>query len=90
MGSNHHDFLHPQIDNGHMEKNRVHTFEYTPLEDEDQHSKLIKDYSHNDAWKQEKCNDWDRELKEGPPTKKDPDKPTTSAGVHMVVGVVLT
>ena len=43
MGSNHHNFLHPQIDNGHMEKNGVHTFEYTPLEDKDQHSKLIKD-----------------------------------------------
>lgn len=85
MGSNHHDFLHPQIDDGHMERDGVHTFEYTPLEDEDEHYKLIKDYSHNDARKQGKCDEWDKLQREGEPPKKELVKPTSSAGVMMVV-----
>mmetsp|Transcript_19521 Transcript_19521/g.35395 ORF Transcript_19521/g.35395 Transcript_19521/m.35395 type:complete len:986 (-) Transcript_19521:61-3018(-) len=87
MGSNHHDFLHPQIEDGHMERDGVSTFEYRPLEDEDEHYKLIKDYSHNDARKQGKCDEWDKLQREGEPEKKDPVKPTRSAGAMMVVEV---
>jgi len=85
MGSNHHDFLRPTIDGGHMEQHDVHTFEYTPLDDEDHHYKLIKDYSRNDARQQGKCDDWDQEQKDGPPPKKAPVKPDRSAGVLLVV-----
>lgn len=88
MGSNSIDFLHPQIDDGHMEKNGVQTFEYTPLEDEDEHYKLIKDYSRNDARKQGKCDDYDKEVAEakaGGAPKTDPVKPSKSAGVLLVV-----
>jgi spermidine synthase/S-adenosylmethionine/arginine decarboxylase-like enzyme len=87
MGSNKIDFLHPVIDGGLMEQNKVRTYEYTPMEDEDDHYKLIKDYSHNDARKQGKCNTYDEEqakAKTGE-LKKDPVKPTRSAGVLMVV-----
>merc|ERR1719232_1817696 len=55
MGSNGVDFLRPKLDGGHMEEHDVRTFEYTPLDDEDEHYKLIKDYSRNDARKQGKC-----------------------------------
>ncbi|KAL7547358.1 hypothetical protein ACHAWF_010679 [Thalassiosira exigua] len=87
MGSNHHDFLHPQIDGGHLETQQIPTFEYNPLEDEDDHHKLIKDYGRNDARKQGKCDDYDREVAEAknPPPKKVPVKPTHSAGVLLVV-----
>ncbi|KAL7536610.1 hypothetical protein ACHAXR_007280 [Thalassiosira sp. AJA248-18] len=89
MGSNSIDFLHPQIDDGHVERHGVQTFEYTPLEDEDEHYKLIKDYSRNDARKQGKCDDYDKELAEakngGAPPKKELVKPTRSAGVMLVV-----
>ncbi|KAL3794295.1 hypothetical protein HJC23_012420 [Cyclotella cryptica] len=89
MGSNKIDFLHPVIDGGLMEKNKVRTYEYTPLDDEDEHYKLIKDYSHNDARKQGKCKTYDEEVemaKKGE-VKKEPVKPIRSAGVLMVVEV---
>lgn len=88
MGSNKIDFLHPQIDGGHVEKGNVQVFEYNALEDEDEHYKLIKDYSHNDARKQGKCDLYDKEVAEakaGGPAKKDPVKPSRSAGVLLVV-----
>ena len=90
MGSNKLDFLHPQIDGGHVEKGNIPTFEYNPLEDEDEHYKLIKDYSRNDARKQGKCDLYDKEVAEakaGGAAKKDPVKPTRSAGVLLVVEV---
>ena len=85
MGSNHHDFLRANIDGGHMEQQQVKTFEYTPLEDEDDHYKLIKDYSHNDARAQGKCDDYDKEQKDGPAPPKDLAKPERSAGILLVV-----
>lgn len=88
MGSNSIDFLHATIDDGHMERYGVKTFEYSPLEDEDEHYKLIKDYSRNDARKQGKCDDYDREVAEakaGGAPKADPVKPERSAGVLLVV-----
>ncbi|KAL9190635.1 hypothetical protein ACHAXT_000341 [Thalassiosira profunda] len=88
MGSNSIDFLHPQIDDGHVERYGVKTFEYTPLEDEDKHYELIKDYSFNDARKQGKCDLYDKEVAEakaGNKKKADPVKPTRSAGVLLVV-----
>lgn len=90
MGSNKIDFLHPKIDGGLVEVNNVRTFEYDPLEDEDEHYKLIKDYSHNDARKQGKCAFYDAEIeraKKGGDEKKEPEKPTRSAGVMNVVEV---
>lgn len=80
MGSNTIDFLHPQIEDGHFESGGVQAFEYNPLEDEDEHYKLIKDYSRNDARKQGKCG-----LYDNPPVKKEPVKPTQSAGVLYIV-----
>lgn len=90
MGSNSIDFMHPKIDGGHMETNKIHTFEYTPLDDEDDHYKLMKDYSRNDARKQGKCDIYDREMKEraangGELMKKNLVVPTKSAGVLLVV-----
>jgi len=90
MGSNTVDFLHPKIDGGHMETNDIRTFEYTPLEDEDEHYKLIKDYSRNDARKQGKCDLYDKELAErkangGELAQKEVVKPVRSAGVLLVV-----
>lgn len=89
MGSNKIDFLHPQIDDGHVERGNIKTHEYTPLEDEDEHYKLIKDYSHNDARKQGKCKLYDKELADAKAGvgKKDPVKPTRSAGVLLNVEV---
>ena len=55
--------------------------------DEDEHYKLIKDYSRNDARKQGKCDDYDRELRDGPLPKQDPVKPTRLTGVMMVLEV---
>jgi len=88
MGSNGVDFMRPKIDGGLVETNHVKTLEYTPLEDEDEHYKLIKDYSHNDARSQGKCGDYDAEVlaaKQGEPEAKEPVKPTRSAGILMVV-----
>ena len=90
MGSNKVDFLHPKIDGGLVEKNKVKTLEYLPLDDEDEHYKLIKDYSHNDARKQGKCAFYDAELekaKNGEVIKPEPIKPTRTAGVMNVVEV---
>ena len=87
MGSNKIDFLHPVIDGGLMESNKVRTYEYTPLDDEDDHYKLIKDYSHNDARKQGKCGTYDEEVekaKKGAEVKE-LVKPTRSAGVLMII-----
>ncbi|KAL7504883.1 hypothetical protein ACHAXN_004458 [Cyclotella atomus] len=87
MGSNKIDFLHPKIEGGLMEQNKVRTYEYTPLDDEDEHYKLIKDYSHNDARSQGKCKTYDEEVeraKKGE-VKKELVKPTRSAGVLMIV-----
>ena len=89
MGSNKIDFLHPVIDNGHMEQGGIRTMEYTPLDDVDEHYKLIKDYSRNDARKQGKCDLYDKEVakaKEAGGVKmEEPVKPTRSAGVLLVV-----
>lgn len=89
MGSNKIDFLHPVIDDGHMERGGIRTMEYVPLEDEDEHYKLIKDYSRNDARKQGKCDLYDKEVakaKAGDVDKKEElVKPTRSAGVLLVV-----
>jgi len=88
MGSNHVDFLHPKISGGLVDTENIPTFVYHPLDDEDEHYKLIKDYSHNDARKQGKCDLYDKEVaeaKEGAPTKKDPVKPDRSTGVLLVV-----
>ncbi|KAL7544840.1 hypothetical protein ACHAWF_008200 [Thalassiosira exigua] len=88
MGSNYHDFLHPKIDEGHLETQKVPTLYYFPLEDEDDHHyRVIKDYSRNDARAQGKCDDYDREVAEAknPPPKKELVKPTQSAGVLLVV-----
>ncbi len=91
MGSNKVDFLHPQIEGGLVEQNKIRTFEYNPLEDEEEHYKLIKDYSRNDARKQGKCGDYDAEVeaakKGGGEEKKEVVKPKSSAGVLMVVEV---
>ena len=89
MGSNHVDFLHPKINGGLVETHNIPTLEYKPLDDEDEHYKLIKDYSHNDAREQGKCDLYDKEVaeaKEGAPTTKaDPVKPNRSTGVLLVV-----
>lgn len=89
MGSNKIDFLHPIIDDGHMERGGIRTMEYTPLGDVDEHYKLIKDYSRNDARKQGKCDLYDKEVakaKAGIDEKnEEPVKPTRSAGVLLVV-----
>ncbi|KAL3786835.1 hypothetical protein ACHAW5_003136 [Stephanodiscus triporus] len=88
MGSNVIDFLHPKIDGGHLAEGGIHTFEYTPLDDVDEHWKLIKDYSRNDARKQGKCDLYDREVAEAKAGGKkavEPTKPTRSAGVLLVI-----
>ena len=88
MGSNVIDFMRPKIDGGHMESGGIHTFEYTPLDDVDEHWKLIKDYSRNDARKQGKCDLYDREVAEakaGGKAFEEPTKPTRSAGVLLVI-----
>jgi len=87
MGSNSIDFLHPQIDGGEFERNQVSAFEYNPLDDVDEHYKLIKDYSHNDARKQGKCDLYDKEVAEAKNAtpKADPVKPDKSTGVLLVV-----
>ena len=89
MGSNVIDFMRPKIDGGHMEEGKVHTFEYTPLDDVDEHWKLIKDYSRNDARKQGKCDLYDKEVAEakagGTKEAVEPTKPTRSAGVLLVI-----
>ena len=89
MGSNRVDFLHPKIYEGLLETHDIPTLEYSPLEDEDEHYKLIKDYSYNDARKQGKCDLYDKEVaeaKEGVSANKtDPVKPTRSTGVLLVV-----
>ncbi|KAL7472718.1 hypothetical protein ACHAXS_013094 [Conticribra weissflogii] len=90
MGSNKIDFLHPKIDGGLVEANNVRTLEYDPLEDEDEHYKLIKDYSRNDARKQGKCAFYDAEMEraqKGDDEEKEHEKPTRSAGVMNVVEV---
>ena len=87
MGSNVIDFLRPKIDGGHVEAGKIHTFEYTPLDDVDEHWKLIKDYSRNDARKQGKCDLYDKELAEAKAGGKKAAavKPTKSAGVLLVI-----
>jgi len=89
MGSNRVDFLHPKIHNGLVERHNIHTLEYNPLDDEDEHYKLIKDYSYNDARKQGKCDLYDKEVAQakegGPTTKAEPVKPNRSTGVLLVV-----
>jgi len=89
IGSNRVDFLHPKISGGLVHTEEIETFVYNPLEDEDEHFKLIKDYSYNDARKQGKCDLYDKEVaeaKEGAPTKKeDPVKPDRSTGVLLFV-----
>jgi len=87
MGSNSVDFLHPQIEGGLMETHKVRAFEYNPLDDVDEHYKLIKDYSHNNARKQGKCDLYDKEVAEAknPTPKADPVKPEKSTGVLLVV-----
>jgi spermidine synthase len=92
MGSNVIDFMRPKFDGGHMEEGGVHTFEYTPLDDVDEHWKLIKDYSRNDARKQGKCDLYDKEVAQakeaGGGAKEEavePAKPTRSAGVLLVI-----
>lgn len=87
MGSNGIDFLHPQIEGGLMETHEVKTLEYHALDDVDEHYKLIKDYSHNDARKQGKCDLYDKEVAEAknPTPKADPVKPDKSTGVLLVV-----
>ena len=87
MGSNHIDFLHPTIDGGLVETEEVDTYEYRPLDDVDEHYKLIKDYSHNDARKQGKCDLYDKEVAEAknPTPKADPVKPDKSTGVLLIV-----
>mmetsp|Transcript_7369 Transcript_7369/g.12481 ORF Transcript_7369/g.12481 Transcript_7369/m.12481 type:complete len:975 (-) Transcript_7369:1461-4385(-) len=87
MGSNSVDFLHPQIEGGLFETHKVSAFEYNPLDDVDEHYKLIKDYSHNNARKQGKCDLYDKEVAEAknPIAKADPVKPAKSTGVLLVV-----
>jgi spermidine synthase len=89
VGSNSVDFLHPKISGGLVDEQNIPTLVYNPLDDEDEHYKLIKDYSHNDARKQGKCDLYDKEVaeaKEGGSTKKkEPVKPTRSTGVLLVV-----
>eukprot|EP00986_Skeletonema_menzelii_P020196 scaffold30474_cov166-Skeletonema_menzelii.AAC.1 len=89
VGSNHVDFLHPKISGGLVDTQNIPTMVYNTLDDEDEHYKLIKDYSHNDARKQGKCDLYDKEVaeaKEGASTKKEePVKPTHSTGVLLVV-----
>ncbi|KAL3826441.1 hypothetical protein ACHAXA_011250 [Cyclostephanos tholiformis] len=88
MGSNVIDFMRPKIDGGHMEVGGIHTYEYAPLDDVDEHWKLIKDYSRNDARKQGKCDLYDREMAEakaGGKVVEEPAKPTRSAGVLLVI-----
>jgi spermidine synthase/S-adenosylmethionine/arginine decarboxylase-like enzyme len=89
MGSNRVDFLHPKIHNGLVERHNIPTLEYNPLDDEDEHYKLIKDYSYNDARKQGKCDLYDKEVAQakegGPNTKAEPVKPNRSTGVLLVV-----
>lgn len=87
MGSNSVDFLHPKIEGGVFETNQISAFEYNPLDDVDDHYKLIKDYSHNDARKQGKCDLYDKEVAEAknPTPKPDPVKPNKSTGVLLVV-----
>jgi len=87
MGSNSIDFLHPKIEGGLMETHGVSAFEYNALDDVDEHYKLIKDYSHNDARKQGKCDLYDKEVAQAknPAPKADPVKPDKSTGVLLVV-----
>ncbi|KAL7435927.1 hypothetical protein ACHAXM_006913 [Skeletonema potamos] len=87
MGSNSIDFLHPKIEGGLMETHGVSAFEYNALDDVDEHYKLIKDYSHNDARKQGKCDLYDKEVAQAknPAPQADPVKPDKSTGVLSVV-----
>ncbi|KAL7453284.1 hypothetical protein ACHAWC_007404 [Mediolabrus comicus] len=87
MGSNSVDFLHAKIGGGLVETENIETLEYKPLDDEDEHYKLIKDYSHNDARQQGKCALYDKEVAEAgtTPTKTEPIKPNRSTGVLLVV-----
>jgi S-adenosylmethionine/arginine decarboxylase-like enzyme len=95
MGSNRIDFLHPKISGGNgdggrglVQSQNIQTLEYKPLEDEDEHYKLIKDYSRNDARKQGKCDLYDKEMAEaalGGGGGDDPVKPNRSIGVLLVV-----
>lgn len=88
IGSNRVDFLHPKISGGLVDTQEIETLVYHPLEDEDEHYKLIKDYSYNDAREQGKCDLYDKEVaeaKEGAVKKEDPVKPDRSTGVLLVV-----
>ena len=80
MGSNKADFLKPNLKNGLLEENRVPTLEYMPLDDEDEHYRMILDYAYNDARKQGLCDDQKQEATRDPPVK-----PTKSSGILMVV-----
>jgi len=90
MGSNKVDFLRPKLQSGLVEKNGVKTLVYLPLNDEDEHYKMIIDYSHNDARKQGQCDDYDAEVLKGKndgvfeQNEKELVKPTKASGILLV------
>ena len=86
MGTNKADFLHPKLDQGLFEQSKVHTLAYLPLEDEDEHHRMILDYAHNDARKQGLCDDVATEAAAGE-TEEEVKMPPVSFGILLVAEV---
>ena len=78
MGSNAANFLRPKLNDGLVERYGIDdTIAYLPLEDEDEHFKMIIDYSQNDARAQGLCGEDDAQ-------KDEQAKPTNSRGILLV------